>query len=122
MSSTRRSPGDRLYPARHQCEGSGMSGDRSHRVDDMLLFARVVESGSLSAAARAAGSTRSAVSKAIARLEKHFGSRLLQRTTRRISLTAAGEALHVHCARIAAELQLAERTAGQMRGKPHGRL
>jgi len=92
------------------------------RPEDMIVFARVVETGSLAGAARALGSTRSAVSKAVARLEKHLGTRLLHRTTRELSATAAGQACYVHCARVAAEIEAAERAAGELRGAPHGPL
>ncbi len=56
----------------------------------MIAFARVVEAGSFSGAARRLGIARSAVSRHVALLEKAFGVRLLNRTTRRLSLTEAG--------------------------------
>lgn len=99
-----------------------MRRDRAGRVEDMLVFARVFESGSLTRAARALGATRSAVSKSIARLEEHLGTRLLQRTTRQLSPTAAGHACYLHCARIAAEIECAERTASELRARPRGPL
>jgi len=88
----------------------------------MVVFARVVETGNLTRAAETLGSTRSAVSKAIARLEDHLGSRVLHRTTRELSVTAAGRACYPHCARIAAEADGAERAASELRASPHGRL
>jgi DNA-binding transcriptional LysR family regulator len=88
----------------------------------MVVFAKVIESGSLTAAAKALHSSRSAVSKAIARLERHLKTRLLHRTTRELSPTAAGLALHAHCARIAAEAEIAERVALDLRDAPRGRL
>jgi DNA-binding transcriptional LysR family regulator len=99
-----------------------MSKDRSSRLEDMVVFAQVVETGSLAQAARALGSTRSAVSKAVARLERHLGTRLLHRTTRHLSPTAAGHACYGHCARISAEAKSAERAASEMSATPHGRL
>jgi DNA-binding transcriptional LysR family regulator len=92
------------------------------RLDDMLVFARVIEAGNLTEAARQLGSTRSAVSKAVARLEKHLATRLLHRTTRELSATAAGHACYAHAARIAAELDATERTASELRDAPHGKL
>ncbi len=99
-----------------------MRMDRASRIEDMAIFARVVEAGSLSRAARKLGATRSAVSKSIARLEDHLGTRLLHRTTRELSPTAAGHACYVHCARIVAEVDCAERTASELRARPHGTL
>lgn len=95
---------------------------RPLRLEDMVVFARVFEAGSLTRAARALGSTRSAVSKAVARLEDHLGTRLLQRTTRQLSATAAGHACYLHCARVVAEIECAERTASELRARPRGKL
>lgn len=99
-----------------------MAKERASRIEAMVVFARVVEAGSLTRAAKALGTTRSAVSKSIARLELHLGTRLLQRTTRELSVTAAGHACYVHCARIATEVESAERAAGELRATPHGVL
>lgn len=92
------------------------------RIDDMLVFARVLEAGTFSEAAKQLGATRSAISKAVARLERHLGTRLLHRTTRELSATAAGEACYAHCARIAGEVDAAERVASELRKAPAGRL
>lgn len=92
------------------------------RLDDMVVFARVVEAGSLAAAARALRTTRSAVSKSVGRLERHLGTRLLQRTTRQLSATAAGQVCYAHCARIAAEADSARQAARALRAKPQGPL
>jgi DNA-binding transcriptional LysR family regulator len=92
------------------------------RLDDMVVFARVVEAGSLTRAAKALRSTRSAVSKSLARLEEHLGARLLYRTTRQLSPTAIGEACYAHCARISQEATFAEEAVSALRKGPHGRL
>jgi DNA-binding transcriptional LysR family regulator len=63
----------------------------------MAMFARVVESGSLSAAAATLSVSKSAVSKRLAALEERLGVRLLHRTTRRITLTPEGAELFEHC-------------------------
>ena len=63
------------------------------RLDAMRLFVRVVERGSFSAAAREAGIGQSAVSKQIAALEAHLGAQLMRRTSRRMTLTDAGQIL-----------------------------
>lgn len=63
------------------------------RMLNLLHFARVVEAGSFAEAARRAGTTTSALSKAVSRFEKTYGVRLLHRTTHAISLTPEGERL-----------------------------
>ncbi|MBS7699771.1 MULTISPECIES: LysR family transcriptional regulator [unclassified Chelatococcus] len=62
-----------------------------NRFGEMQVFVRVVESGSFSEAARALRMTPSTVSKLIARIEERLGARLLERSTRRLSLTAEGQ-------------------------------
>lgn len=66
-------------------------------LPDMAVFARVVEAGSFSAAARQLGSTPSAVSRQVARLEGQLRVRLLERTTRKLRLTEAGSAAYGRC-------------------------
>ena len=66
-------------------------------LHDMLVFLEVVEARSFTAAAKRLGRTKSAVSQAVARLEVDFGSRLLYRSTRSLSLTEAGTRLYAHC-------------------------
>ena len=61
---------------------------------EMTAFVRTVETGGFSAAARQLGLTPSALSKLVTRLEDRLGARLLQRTTRRVQLTAEGEAFY----------------------------
>ena len=67
------------------------------RLDGVTTFVQVVESGSFALAAERLDMTRSAVGKAIARLEKRLGARLLQRTTRSQSLTDDGQAYYDRC-------------------------
>lgn len=88
----------------------------------MVVFARVVEAGSFSAAAKELGCSRAAVSKQIANLEREIGAQLLNRTTRRMSLTEIGSEFYARCARIAEEVSEAERIVAAMRGKPVGVL
>jgi DNA-binding transcriptional LysR family regulator len=76
---------------------------------ELAAFARVVELGSFTAAARSLGVPKVALSRAIKALETRTGSRLLERTTRRISLTDAGRALLPWCQRIATETDAARR-------------
>ena len=66
-------------------------------LPDMAVFARVVDAGSFSAAARQLGITPSAVSRQVARLEGALRVRLLERTTRKLRLTDAGTAVYSRC-------------------------
>jgi DNA-binding transcriptional LysR family regulator len=91
-------------------------------LQQMVVFARVVEEGSFSGAARALGYSRAAVSKQIAGLERQVGAQLLNRTTRKMSLTEIGSEFYARCARIAHEVEEAERVVSAMRGKPAGLL
>lgn len=66
-------------------------------LNEMATFARVVETGSFSEAARQLGATPSAVSRSVARLEKTLKTRLLQRTTRKLRLSDSGIEVYRHC-------------------------
>jgi DNA-binding transcriptional LysR family regulator len=74
-------------------------------ASEMAAFAHVAELGSFTAAARALGVPKVAVSRAIASLERRLGSRLLSRTTRRVALTPAGALLQPHCRRLLHEVE-----------------
>jgi DNA-binding transcriptional LysR family regulator len=89
---------------------------------DMAVFAVVVESGSFTGAAVRLGLSKSAVSKRVKRLETRLGASLLQRTTRRLSLTDAGEAYYRHCAKVVAEAQQAEIEINRIADRPQGVL
>ncbi len=88
----------------------------------MLLFARVVEAGSFSAAARALGHSPSAVSRQVGQLEDHLGVRLLNRSTHGLSLTGEGRAFHERCVEVAARISDAESFATSMGDHPQGLL
>jgi DNA-binding transcriptional LysR family regulator len=88
----------------------------------MTIFARAVQEGGFSAAARALDLSPSAVSKQISRLEDRLGVRLLNRTTRHISLTEEGQAFYERCARIIAEIEEAEEWVAARHGNVRGRL
>ncbi|MFP6699819.1 MAG: LysR family transcriptional regulator [Alphaproteobacteria bacterium] len=75
-------------------------------LNEMAVFAKVVEHRGFSAAA-ALGVSKSAVSKQVGRLEDRLGARLLNRTTRKLSLTEVGEAFYERCARIVEEARAA---------------
>ncbi|MCB9734717.1 MAG: LysR family transcriptional regulator [Deltaproteobacteria bacterium] len=91
-------------------------------LNAMGIFAEVVDAGSFTAAARRVGLSKSAVSKAVAALEARLGVTLLQRTTRRLRLTEAGEAYYASCALVVAEARRAEEELGSMRDEPRGTL
>jgi DNA-binding transcriptional LysR family regulator len=91
-------------------------------LNDMRLFARVVEAGSFSAAARGLGMPKSTVSRRVARLEQALDTRLLQRTTRSLHMTEPGTAFYERCARVVAEAEEAERSLSMDRDVPQGLL
>ena len=88
----------------------------------MVSFARVVDEGGFSRAAIRLGLSKSAVSKQVARLEDRLGTRLLNRSTRRLALTEAGTRLYERCQRIIAEAEAAEVEAGSLQTDPSGLL
>jgi DNA-binding transcriptional LysR family regulator len=91
-------------------------------LNEIAVFARVVELGSFTRAAEQLGVPRSTVSRAVARLEERLGVRLLQRSTRALRLTDAGVAYHE---RVAAALGLiadAEGEVSHLQGAPRGTL
>jgi DNA-binding transcriptional LysR family regulator len=89
---------------------------------DMQFFSTLVRCGSLSAAARELQVTPPAVSKRLAQLELHLGARLLRRTTRRIGLTAEGEAYLAQARRILADIEAIERQLQGAQEQPAGLL
>jgi DNA-binding transcriptional LysR family regulator len=91
-------------------------------LERMAIFARVVEAKNFSEASRRLGISKSAVSKAVTQLERSVGARLLNRTTRAMSLTEAGAAFYVHCARIVEEAEQARLAVGRFHSEPRGLL
>lgn len=88
----------------------------------MQTFVRVVEAGSFVGAAERLGVSTSAASRQIADLEQHLGARLLNRTTRRLSLTEGGQAFYERSVSLLAELADAEAVVGQVAASPRGTL
>ncbi|HSF48369.1 MAG TPA: LysR family transcriptional regulator [Burkholderiales bacterium] len=88
----------------------------------MAIFARVAEAKSFSVAARRLNLSKSVVSKHVAKLEKSLGARLLNRTTRRLSLTEIGAVFYEHCARIVEEAEEAELAVGHFGSAPRGTI
>jgi DNA-binding transcriptional LysR family regulator len=92
------------------------------RLTSMDMFAKVVAGGSFSGAARQARVSPAVVSKHIQSLENWVGVRLLNRSTRRVALTEAGEAFHARCTRILAEINDATGAAGELQTTARGKL
>ncbi|MGO4128366.1 LysR family transcriptional regulator [Inquilinus sp. YAF38] len=88
----------------------------------MIVFAQVVDSRSFSAAAVRLGLSKSAVSKQIAKLEDRLGARLLNRTTRTLSPTDAGQDFYERCLRVVREVEEAERAISHLSAEPRGLL
>lgn len=91
-------------------------------LNQLLVFAKVVEQGSFIGAARGLALPRTTVSRRIQELEERLGTRLLQRTTRRVSLTEAGAIYYEYCSRIAQEMADAEHAVGRVQEEPRGTL
>ena len=91
-------------------------------LNEIHYFLHVADAGGFTAAAQMLGVPKSTVSRGIARLEQRLGIRLLERTTRRMSLTEAGEVYLEHCRQALDEVRQAEMVIGTMRGTPRGRL
>lgn len=91
-------------------------------LNDIAVFARVVQEQSFTAAGRALGLPKSTVSRRISELEARLGTRLLQRTTRTLSLTDAGRAYHRHAVRIVSEVEEAAQAISNLQGTPRGLL
>jgi DNA-binding transcriptional LysR family regulator len=89
---------------------------------DVAVFVRVVERGSFTLAADELELSRAVVSKYVSRLEERLGARLLQRTTRRLSLTEAGAALFEASRGALERIEEAESAVAQLQSEPRGRL
>lgn len=89
-------------------------------VSDLAFFSLLMRHGTLAATAQEMGVTPPAISKRLQLLERRLGVRLLNRTTRRISLTPEGEAYYVGSAKVLAELEALERSVGGAREMPRG--
>ena len=92
------------------------------RLTAMRILTRVAAHGSVTAASRELGMSTSAVSRHLAALEDHLGVRLLNRTTRRISLTEAGASYVERAAGLLADIEELERDTGDHRSAPRGTL
>jgi DNA-binding transcriptional LysR family regulator len=86
----------------------------------MRTFVEIVDRGSLTAAAEALERSLPTVVRLLSELEKHLGARLLQRTTRQMSLTEDGRNYLERCRRILADVEESERAVGRSQGEPRG--
>src|SRR5512144_1571574 len=93
--------------------------DRFHAIS---VFAKVVETGSFARAAERLDVSVSSVSRQVSELEAHLGARLLNRTTRRLSLTESGQAFYERCVQLLADLEEAETALTATAVVPRGTL
>ncbi|MDB5983665.1 MAG: LysR family transcriptional regulator [Pseudomonas sp.] len=89
-------------------------------LNNMYLFAKVVDHGGFTSAAKALGLQTSKLSRRVAALEAELGVRLLNRNSRRISLTDAGRLFHQHCVALVEEARAAKTAIDQTRASPQG--
>ncbi|MDM0071357.1 LysR family transcriptional regulator [Variovorax sp. J31P207] len=89
-------------------------------LNDMVFFAEVAERGGFAAASRALGVPKSRLSRRVADLEAQLGVQLMQRSTRRLSLTPAGEIYLKHCAAMRDAAQAAAEAVAQIQTEPSG--
>lgn len=89
-------------------------------LNNLYFFAKVVEFGSYTAAADGLGMQTSKLSRRVGALEKELGVRLLNRTTRKLSLTDAGVTFHRHCLALIAEAEAAKNAISQTLASPRG--
>lgn len=89
-------------------------------LQEMAIFVKVVETGSFSETARQLGNTPSAISRAISRLEHSLGTRLLQRTTRKLRLSESGKQVYAYCLEMVNAAQAVIDNSGKFNSEPHG--
>lgn len=92
------------------------------RLTSMTVFTKVVENTGFSAAGRRLNMSATMVSNHIQALEEHLGVRLLNRTTRKLSLTEAGRGYYERCSQILAEIAEADEAVGELQATPRGVL
>jgi DNA-binding transcriptional LysR family regulator len=91
-----------------------------HDLNDLFFFAKVVDHSGFAAAARALGMPRSRISRRIGLLEERLGVRLIQRSTRRFTVTEIGREYHRHCVAMLVEAGAAQDVVEQVRTTPQG--
>lgn len=91
-------------------------------LDSIQAFAKVVQAGSFTRAAEALNTHKAHLSRVISQLERELGARLLERTTRSLSLTEVGREFHAHAVAILAAVDDAQQVVAQSQGEPRGTL
>ncbi len=91
-----------------------------HDLNDLYYFAQVVDHGGFAPAGRALGMPKSKLSRRIALLEERLGVRLIQRSTRRFSVTEIGQTFYAHCKAMLVEAEAAEEAIEVTRSEPRG--
>src|ERR1700733_4591440 len=91
-------------------------------LNELYLFTQVVDQKSFASAARLLGVPKSTLSRKISQLEDRLGVRLLQRSTRQLSVTEIGHIYHQHCAAMIAEAESAQDAIDSAQSEPRGRL
>ena len=91
-------------------------------LNEIAVFTRVVQAGSFTAAAKLLGMPKSTVSRKVSDLEERLNARLLQRTTRKLSLTDVGRTYFDYGVRIVSEIEAAENAVGSLQDRPRGLL
>ncbi len=92
----------------------------SHDLNDLMYFSHVVEHGGFSVAERMLGISKSRLSRRVSELEASLGVRLLQRSTRKLALTEAGQLFDQHCQAMLAEARAAVDVVQSLRDSPYG--
>lgn len=92
------------------------------RLTSLTAFVRVVDTGGFSAAARKLNMSTTMVSNHIQALEERLGARLLNRTTRKVSVTEIGKAYYDRCVQILSDIEQADDIAGALQSVPRGTL
>ena len=92
----------------------------AHNLNDLMYFSQVVEHGGFSAAERVLGISKSRLSRRVAELEAMLGVRLLQRSTRKLALTEAGQLFYGHCQAMLEQAQAALNAVQELRTAPRG--
>lgn len=91
-------------------------------LNDLYYFVKVVDAGGFAAAGRLLGIPKSRLSRRIAELETRLNASLLQRTTRKLALTAVGERYLQHCQAMLLEAEMADEAVASLSAEPRGRL
>ncbi|TDQ48058.1 LysR family transcriptional regulator [Permianibacter aggregans] len=95
-------------------------GSAMQDLNDLFFFAQVVEHGGFAPAGRALGLPKSRLSRRIALLEERLGTRLLQRSTRRFTVTEVGQTFYQHCKAMLVEAEAAEEAVQSIQAEPRG--